>query len=483
VKIYKLTSAKFLVIAGINAGIAIAAANILGGAIGWLAPDREGAGVLWGDVLPFLQILAFATFLDYVMWALASRKSEDEVAKVPTLALQIGSFVIYAVLIAASINLVFNHSLTAILGASGVLGLVFGFALRGLVADIFSGIALQLDQSIRIGEWLDFQHRGRDMSGQLVEIAWRTVIFADRAANIILIPNGEFANLVITNRSRPTKWSEFGATIDLGAELDEVRICAILQCAMNKAAQDGIVATTPAPYMRIVGVKDGGVTYRMAYCIDVSSISPAKANHLVLANALKSLKAAGIPVTRTQHTDVSEPVNVSTHHIDQPHARLAMLGSIGFFSILPPEDLATVAAEVDTLRLQRGSQLLRAGDSGDSMFVVSEGSLEVEIDGNDGPLIVGRLWPGDCFGEMSLFTGEPRSAHVRTTEATVLFTVRKATMAKIFAHNPPLVERIAEMMESRNRLNDSAKLKSSEVVTEQVQTPSVLIRIQQFFRL
>ena len=481
---HKLNSGKFLFIAALNIGAAICASSFLGFALGWLAAGRDDAGIWWGDILPFLQFVFLAAMVDHIMWAMASKDTGTKVVtRVPRLALQIASFLIYAVLIAAAINLVFRQSLTTILGASGVLGLVLGFALRGLVADVFSGIALQLDRSISVGEWLDFQHRGRDMSGKLLEIAWRTVVFADRAENIILIPNGEFANLVIINRSRPTRWTEFGSGIDLGAEHDEARIRAVLQGALNKTAQEGAIAANPAPYVRISAIKDGGITFRMLYCIDAGSISPIKVNHLVLVNAVQFLKAAGIPVVRTQHTDVSPLANVSTHHIDQPQARLAMLGSVRFLSILPPNDLATVAAEVLTLRLQAGYQLLQAGEPGDSMFVVSEGCLEDTIDKPEGPVTVGKLWPGDCLGEMSLFTGEPRSAHVRTTEPSVLFVVNKETMAGIFANNPTLVERVAEMIEVRHKTNDTAMHQAAKTETQQVEMRSVLSRIRRFFRL
>lgn len=481
---HKLNSGKFLLIAALNIGAAICASIFLGFALGWLATGREEAGFFWGDILPFFQFVIFAAMVDHIMWAMASQNVGGKiVTRLPRLALQIASFLIYAVLIAAAINLVFHQSLTTILGASGVLGLVLGFALRGLVADIFSGIALQLDRSMSVGEWLDFQHRGRDMSGKLLEIAWRTVVFADRAENIILIPNGEFANLVIVNRSRPTRWTEFGSGIDLGAEHDEVRIRAVLQGALNKTAQEGAIASNPAPYVRISSIKDGGINFRMLYCIDAGSISPVKVNHLVLVNALQFLKAAGIPVVRTQHTDVAPPANVSTHHIDQPQARLAMLGSVRFLSILPPNDLATVAAEVQTLRLQAGHQLIQAGEPGDSMFVVSEGGLAVTIDKSDGPVIVGRLWPGDCFGEMSLFTGEPRSANIQTTEPTVLFVVKKETMAAIFAHNPSLVERIAELIDARHKTNDTALHQVVVSETQQVEMRSVLSRIRRFFHV
>ena len=480
----KFVSARFALIVAANILAALGAALLLGSSAGWMAPGREGAGLLVGDLLPFFQFIALAALVDHVVWALAGRGSGPQAAtRVPRLALQIGSFLIYAVILAAAINLVFHQSLAAILGASGVLGLVLGFALRGLVSDVFSGIALQLDRSIGLGDWLDFQYRGRDMSGKLQEIAWRTVVFADRAANIVLIPNGEFANLVITNRSRPTALSEYGSSIDLGAEHDEARIRAILQGAVNRAAREGVLAEFPAPYVRIAAIREGGITFRMLYCLDVGTISPVKVNHMVLVYAAQFLKAAGIPLTRLQHTEVSPPAAVGQHHIDQPLARLAMLSSVSLLSVLPPTDLATVAAQAVTLRLPAGHQVLVSGDSGDSMFAVSEGSLEVTMDRPEGTVIVGRLWPGDSLGEMSLFTGAPRSAHVKTTESTVLFEVRKQTMAAIFASNPSLIERIAEMIEAREKSNASAMSHTAQAAAGPLKAPSIIASIRRFFRL
>ena len=476
-------SGKFLFIFAANILAAIGATTLLGSPVGWSAPGRENVGLLLGDILPFLQFITFAALADSMMWALATRKVEPRGGtRVPRLALQIGSFLIYAVIIAAAINLVFRQSLAAILGASGVLGLVLGFALRGLVSDVFSGIALQMDRSLCLGDWLDFQHRGRDMSGKLLEIAWRTVVFADRAENIILIPNGEFANLVVINRSRPTSLSEYGSSIDLGAEHDEARIRSILQGAVNKAVQDGVLAEQPAPYVRIAAIKEGGITFRMLYCLNVSSISPVKVNHVVLVYAAQFLKAGGIPLTRIQHTDVSSPATAGHNHIDEPQARLAMLSSISLLSILSPADLAMVAAEVHTLRLPAGRQLLIAGEPGDSMFAVSEGGLEVTIEGKDGPVIVGRLWPGDHLGELSLFTGAPRSANVKTTAPTVLFEICKETMAIIFEHNPSLIERLAEMIAAREKANRSAMTQIAPMHPSQTDPISILASIRRFFR-
>jgi hypothetical protein len=68
---------------------------------------------------------------------------------------------------------------------------------RGLVSEL--GIALQIDASLTPGDWLDF-HYGRDLSGKLLDIAWRTVVMPI-PENIVIIPNGEFAAIMVTNRA------------------------------------------------------------------------------------------------------------------------------------------------------------------------------------------------------------------------------------------------------------------------------------------
>ena len=87
------------------------------------------------------------------MWTLARRSSDPRATtRIPRLALQIATFLIYVVLFSAAISLVFDKSLATILGAAGIIGLVMGFALRGLVSDIFLGIALQIDASLTPGD-------------------------------------------------------------------------------------------------------------------------------------------------------------------------------------------------------------------------------------------------------------------------------------------------------------------------------------------
>lgn len=90
---YKLLSVKFFLIVAANIAAALGAAMLLGSSIGWMSAARASEGIWVGDILPFFQFIAFAAFVDYVMWAMASRnKGEVASTRVPRLALQIGSF-------------------------------------------------------------------------------------------------------------------------------------------------------------------------------------------------------------------------------------------------------------------------------------------------------------------------------------------------------------------------------------------------------
>jgi small-conductance mechanosensitive channel len=73
---------------------------------------------------------------------------------VPRLLVQIGSLIVYVIATTAIVGFVFDQPLTGIFAASGLIGIVIGFALRNIILDAFSGIAMNLDQPFAIGEWI-----------------------------------------------------------------------------------------------------------------------------------------------------------------------------------------------------------------------------------------------------------------------------------------------------------------------------------------
>lgn len=99
-----------------------------------------------------------------------------------------------------------------------------------------------------------------------------------------------------------------------------------------------------------------------------------------------------------------------------------------------------------------GEQIIRQGDSGESMYVVQSGRVEVVQHGKDGSeQHLAYLEAGDFFGEMSVFEKEVRSATVRSAgEARVLKIDRKTLLRRI-REDPLLAVNLLKTMSRRIR--------------------------------
>lgn len=95
--------------------------------------------------------------------------------------------------------------------------------------------------------------------------------------------------------------------------------------------------------------------------------------------------------------------------LDLGLAKADLVARVPMFADLPPERLYAIARLLRARLALPGERLVRRGDRGDSMFFISSGAVEVRSPGLANPI---RLGSGDFFGEMSLLTGQPRTADV-----------------------------------------------------------------------
>lgn len=110
-----------------------------------------------------------------------------------------------------------------------------------------------------------------------------------------------------------------------------------------------------------------------------------------------------------------------------------------------------------------GQVIVHQGDTGDCMYEIQKGRVEVirEKDGKEVRLAV--LSKGDFFGEMALFEREARSATVRALEESLVLTVDKKTLMRRISEDPSLAFRIVKSMSHRIRELDEeiVRLKAS----------------------
>ncbi len=144
-------------------------------------------------------------------------------------------------------------------------------------------------------------------------------------------------------------------------------------------------------------------------------------------------------------------------------------------------------ASAKLLRYGRGERLITQGDEGDSMFVLVNGTVDVHVN-HDGQLTyVTTLKAGDYFGEMSLLTGEKRSATVIANHDSETLKIDKNSFAEVLLSNPDLLQKLSEMLarrrlETEGVLASTAENKTIETKQEEY-TANFLAKLSSFFQL
>ncbi|HEY4918965.1 MAG TPA: mechanosensitive ion channel family protein [Xanthobacteraceae bacterium] len=416
-----------------------------------------------GTAIPY--VLAIATWLagafllsrivDTAIWEVLAAHQTN--VRVPKLLRQLTAIIIYAIAIIAIIGFVFDQSVTALVTTSSALGLLIGFAVRSLILDAFSGIAINLEQPFRTGDFIQLRGRGPDpIMGVVQEINWRTTRLATLENDVIIIPNGILAESVILNRSAPdeTSWYDFIIKLDFSVDAD--RAIRVLESAARMAAAEGGPLASPAPDVLVAAVDETGVHYRVAFAVDPAKMVPRKARHLLLKHVLDNLHHSGLsPALAKQDIFVARAAARELDHEDVAH-RVQSLSRVDLFAAFDAAALDGLARQVMVRLVPAGSVVVEQGEPGQSMFVVVEGDLRVHVPEADGTLReAGYLRAGDFFGEMSLLTGQKRSATVRAIGDAVLYEIAKEHIATLLDAHPEIAATLTRTV-AEHRLRDSA---------------------------
>ena len=128
-----------------------------------------------------------------------------------------------------------------------------------------------------------------------------------------------------------------------------------------------------------------------------------------------------------------------------------ILNSTAFFDVvLDAEQLDALATAVKVVHYGKRDVIVRERDLGASMFALVEGKVAVSVHTPGGDKTVATLGPGDVVGEMSLFTGERRSATVTAQGKVTALEITKQALEPILVAAPKLVERFATLVEQRH---------------------------------
>ncbi len=143
---------------------------------------------------------------------------------------------------------------------------------------------------------------------------------------------------------------------------------------------------------------------------------------------------------------------------------------IELFEHLTDEDRAVLAELVDTRVLAQGTLLFRAGDPGESLFVVRAGEIELSIKDTTGQKIVLHVArSGDVFGELALLDQGARTATAIALEDATLLELDRSDLLVLFQRTPPAALRLlAAMGKMTRRADELLRTRVSKNVNEEM---------------
>jgi len=406
---------------------------------------------------------------------------------IPRLVKDLSTVVMCIVGITIIVGVVFDRPVTGIWATSGALGVVIGFALRSLILDAFTGLAINIDNSYRIGDWVHVHSRNRiDYVGCILEINWRTTRLQTTDNNVIIIPNSLIGQSIVTNFSSPSSISRFELYFCFDAALPPARVIRVLLAGVKGAIAPRGVEAEPEPTVRINRIVDAGVEYRIRYWIYPHNISPPRARHAVIEHVLHDLHLAGIPLAHPKQDVFFARRAMPSLISDSTDDRVALLSAIDLFRQVKREALYTLASHMKRVTFKTADTVVTAGAKGDSMFIVTEGLLDVYVHDQteNREVKVGHITSGQFFGEIALLTGRPRSATVMASTDVVAYEITHDCMWEFLHQYPDMLKEISEVA-ANLQLNERRFLdgihQPALVESHQSLSDEILMSIRNFF--
>ena len=105
-------------------------------------------------------------------------------------------------------------------------------------------------------------------------------------------------------------------------------------------------------------------------------------------------------------------------------SRQELLASVPLFESLTEDDLATLTNRFEEEAVETGEPVFQQGDDGSSLYIIEDGEVEISYGSGHSRVVLASLFPGQYFGELSLFDGSPRSATATATKRSSTSSTR-----------------------------------------------------------
>ncbi|MDP8218704.1 MAG: mechanosensitive ion channel family protein [Candidatus Theseobacter exili] len=423
----------------------------------------------------FFGVLLIVRLLDFLLFARHEGAKTEK--RISVLVRDMAIFIILLVVILFILKSQFGIKPTALIATSAVLSAIIGLALQDVLANILSGVSLHIEKPFEVKDWIYVN----GMEGRVVEVNWRATRIITHSAELVVIPNSLIAKDNIINYSKPSKIHAVSDKIGLPYDASPNKVKEIL---VNSILSIDGVSKNPKPQLRLIEYGDFAIKYEIRYWIserlkwqDIMDAVMTQAwyalhrNRIIIPFPIRNvyLHDAGQIELKRNASELSSIKN--------------MIKSTELFRSLSDDQISVCASGVKKSAYSRNEKLVTQGDEGDDLFIISKGTVKVFIDGENHQLEnVAELTEKEFFGELSLLTGESRSATVIANDDVEVLIIDKACIASLLEQNPDIVVKLSQVLTEREKQREHVRERSrKDNESEESQTKTLIKKISRYF--
>jgi small-conductance mechanosensitive channel/CRP-like cAMP-binding protein len=398
------------------------------------------------EVLLF--VIAFAVIRVLMIFVLSGLFARFAVPRILSEFLLVLSLIVYILFRMNAVGV----NLAGIVTTSAVLSAALAFSAQETLGNLWAGISLQLENTVRLGDWVKVGNE----TGQVVGIRWRSMAIATNFNETIVIPNSQLMKdkVVVLLRRGDVKapWRRI-VVFQVDYDYAPAAVCAAVTDALARA-EIANVARDPMPICMCDAYRESGAEYSVHYHIlDPRAEFGTRSD--VLVHVYAALVRASMPIPYPRQ--IVELIRDETgRHRREDYARKrAALDHAELFASLTPQEKDALASELRTAPFATDDVVFREGDKADSLYLLAQGQVHVVRDSPDGSTRnkFATLDAPAYFGEMGLLLGAPRGATVVAAGNVMTFQLDRKGFDAIIQARPQIAMAMSEVLAQRQAAN------------------------------
>lgn len=361
---------------------------------------------------------------------------------------------------------------TLVLSVGGASVFIIGLALQSTLGNVFAGYSLQATKVIRKGDMVQFGHGGP--VGTVFDTTMATTRILMRNGELLVLPNNAVLQQNMMNLDMPFRRLRLSVVVRLPFDAPPATVKDV---ALGMLRTEPLVLQDPEPEVWSAGFGEYAMEYDLRFWVS-SYRDRDQALDRVRTRLWYALREAGlslpVPSRNVRMLDAEQERALAAQDDRRTANAVDALANCDIFAEpgVSQAERRELARDAHESVLSASEQIVRKGDSSDSMYVVVSGTCEVALP--DGRTFT--IPAGGYFGEIALVLRQPRTADVSAgpAGATVL-RLPRSSVTPLLMRRPEIKARVGDIASERHE--EATGAKEARLIPEPIGMAAALLRL------